>query len=1427
MCAKNMQRDSGLAFDDFSDTDLALLLYFRIKSSAPQTFLVAGTDDLRAITHRLHLDKPDDEAYLLFHSANHTFAIYFRTKALKPQCILFTKNMKTNALYFQAIISTIQLIPNIEIYVHESQQSHPPIYSIQCLEQLRHYGQLISTEGCTVIGDFKNVYSFNDDKIPQIRQLPDYKRNLAVYIQNNCVVEAKIIDIVRELRGFNARPNSSYLTKKHYNIFVSVCEPGITFIFENEAAFLHNILVTADKGGLTPKVLLADHRDLQVTVNTKLHQISYKAKNLKIIENAFVSLCEGKMEPSAVNIQQHLGLISIIWSVVEAIELTRIPAFDGGIDQNYIQLALKYLLQDKPKVYVPAVSELSGEEAVLSLENLKEQGYEHIVFSMDVDPTHRRRHQVAACIDLSVSPLKITTYNSYTTFKVNEKVLAKLCGDANYVVVEGESPEQLEFWACGIYVIENCLAHVKGIKPTNLKELDKASQYFRAFQYQRELETTVELQSVFNFNCKRNLLDILVQNCIPETQCLHDFMQIEIWGNLAIKAQPRPNNSTEERRNRSLLACYNDYFQRYKDEPGNLLLRLALIEDNVERINNTINLLPIIENARSAIIAAKKEIYEIDKVAIALSAEVNSYLTKDMSVDEQLSFLKYIIRLLSSRKDVLPKINILLKKLDCEFYKDNNKFNIFLNDSIFCGYIIYSLLQKVTITTLERDKDYKSELNRIENKRIAKEIECNKRIIKIKEKLCKIIPDATEAFYLEIAQHTKLCQFIANYFTDDFLDKIPIINRMEYVRSMLPLLQAADIDGAIAFYQGNDMLGHIRKWIPEMQWSYFLKLFAALPNFRVNLLTEYKDIIKTHEQILSLVPMLNQNIPNMVNDDRTKVYSFFMGYTFFITNIDQLIQVLQRLGQDEYRIMIAIKYRHVVKGYAAVLKVRQSVPYIGELKEYVLNEFEIFTDNDLRACLGTMVAGKSKDYIACVLRHRKLLLGLNTQAYITLISPLHSKKFMRSLISECNTVEDLASYIKKYPFLEHNTRLASYEPKNSSEFVPFLKLLNRNHVNMDELLLKYHHFVNTENLIDLASLFGVVDILYVNGKLQDLNHFDPVSVINTQRIYDTRYLQYLILFNLIKFEHLQLLFRRLQAYEPEFDLIFANEFRFVELFLNKDPAKTSGYKRELVREFPQLKRHLAFIDLATIKTQDDLVNTLRDLSRDDYNCHKLILKFIPQLIDWDITKIFTFLSLVGKIDIYEKLMSQIVGKDIKVCRSFKAIEDHLEFYKNFVKAKIIHPFEVDSFFPDPSPANGESTLRNFERNSFQLKIILKSYSEFGTSAVADLKQIGFEFKDLMKTKHASSLMILLKNAELLKFHLANGSYWYSYNPVKYLRKLTPDELNKLIDLLKRSHLNVSDATNNESFSKANKNISIFNKDKKNKSMLNYIINKKP
>ena len=147
----------------------------------------------------------------------------------------------------------------------------------------------------------------------------------------------------------------------------------------------------------------------------------------------------------------------------DSLELERIKK--SGLEQRQVQLALRKLFESHPEVYVPDITELSGNE-VLPLDELQKAGKKYVAFSFDAN----RKHQVAVWIKLGppheanvIDSLEKSDNNAFCNSKQGEERLRTLLGEKNCKIEQISSPYQFQSdeWSCGVHVLSHSLYQFK------------------------------------------------------------------------------------------------------------------------------------------------------------------------------------------------------------------------------------------------------------------------------------------------------------------------------------------------------------------------------------------------------------------------------------------------------------------------------------------------------------------------------------------------------------------------------------------------------------------------------------------------------------------------------------------------------------------------------------------------------------------------------------------------------------------------------------------------------------------------------------------------------------------------------------------------------------------------------------------------------
>src|SRR3990167_11414786 len=261
----------------------------------------------------------------------------------------------------------------------------------------------------------------------------------------------------------------------------------------------------------------------------------------------------------------------------------------GGFDHRQVQLALMYEFRDEKNVYVPHSEEMTGADAILSLDALKARGYDYVAFSFAVN----RKHQIAAWVNLT-SDYAATLVDSEANINESSPCLIslrRLLGHDVEIKIDSSSfSPQSDSWSCGVYVIAHlkafyqCTISSNIVKDTAEKKAltinEFAKMYYLAYRRQEIIEQDKSERREFYDKQKRKLLELLEAQTktMPHLQSLADYLQQILWGNIYRDNPHRINQSQETMRVWSMEELLLHYqIDNTTDTPGLLILKIAAI----------------------------------------------------------------------------------------------------------------------------------------------------------------------------------------------------------------------------------------------------------------------------------------------------------------------------------------------------------------------------------------------------------------------------------------------------------------------------------------------------------------------------------------------------------------------------------------------------------------------------------------------------------------------------------------------------------------------------------------------------------------------------------------------------------------------------------------------------------------------------------
>lgn len=618
--------NSQFATDEIRFNHEALAIYFkhRFKSTAhSQVFVLAGSEDLRALLPKISLHHSQDEVFILIRPYIHSMAIYAVVVDQKKYFIIFDSQAWSTRYYptrllISAInqqIASAEIVLTTETFQFQSYQRGCTEYSIHFLEYCKKHGRDMIAQ--CVAGNLQALEGYPHTFLLAKEVLPEELKKITMtnnkewanlqftenlthleqailkhYVQDKELNYQAIHHTVLEMQGDALPECMASWQQNMYDITVDyhrnkvVLNYNKDFIYSNFLIFsaaIYPSLVSHVKN----KLILQNHSQVKVTHDTTNKKIVYAAKDLQIILNAFIELPEKKQVLWTEQMRQQLALAQFSKEVQCQIEMEKIRQDNkGGFEQHQIQLALQYFFKAHEEVYVPAISVLTT-QVLFSLSLLKKNGYQFMAFSLAVDQIH----QVGIWITLGEEKHNIKIYDSLNDTNLNKikknlnQFFANDHDHYEIILVPSFYQAQQDDWSCGIHVIANLMAAHNQIYTSSLnREIQEKlpvqkliKDYFFAYKIAEQEMQQLEIQLEKNDREKRILLDCLElkrqqlgfyqdNQQKPQDVCksLADFLQIELWGNLDRKVAGgdqinRKNESEDHKRTQMLPSSLQEY----------------------------------------------------------------------------------------------------------------------------------------------------------------------------------------------------------------------------------------------------------------------------------------------------------------------------------------------------------------------------------------------------------------------------------------------------------------------------------------------------------------------------------------------------------------------------------------------------------------------------------------------------------------------------------------------------------------------------------------------------------------------------------------------------------------------------------------------------------------------------------------------------
>ncbi len=616
----------------FNHEAIALYLKHQFKSRHPQTYALAGSEDLRAVLPHLKLTEEGEKAFILIRPYIHSMALFFFRSEDQTHCYFFdSQNWGERYYPNRRIKQAIEdVIPEVRLHVLKKDiqsQDYPKgctYYSLAFLDYCAEHLQpeaISAEEFALTVSSPSWVERMHLEKSQVLNDILN-----AFYHSEKGLDEQKVWTTVKEMQGFDLMTALAVDLRPMYpfNFEKDNSTLRLTVQFPDKDGVYGNFLLYSAKvypGGVNVEggnssILLSDGEGITATYDPKNYRIIYEVKNLSdkdkkdmlsveaenlsTLRNALETLRSNCFKYFKKGMRQQTALMTFCEEVIDQIILQemKLSRTSGGLGLDQVQAALSSYFAENKKVYVPAYADYINLK-LLDWNHLRTLGVESVIFSFTFDD----KHQVAVCLDLRQQEMIARIYDSYEKeiTEDNKTQLKALLEMQELDIVKGDSPylKQTDNWSCGIYVIENLRHAVSGEEvesQTRLKVKDLlADHYQRAKRWSRFEEKKHE-QRENNFQIKQTLLRLIEHYRVSKGffsssestdedvfKPVADALQQEIWGNLNRQQDPeinsdRTSDSSYWTKSRSIDELFDSYNEG--DRIGRALLYAAYILKN-------------------------------------------------------------------------------------------------------------------------------------------------------------------------------------------------------------------------------------------------------------------------------------------------------------------------------------------------------------------------------------------------------------------------------------------------------------------------------------------------------------------------------------------------------------------------------------------------------------------------------------------------------------------------------------------------------------------------------------------------------------------------------------------------------------------------------------------------------------------------------
>jgi hypothetical protein len=523
-------------------------------------YLAAGSEDLRVLLARLPLQLDGDEAYIFVRPYVHAMLVSMQRISGKLVTYVFDPQGWGLRYYPTRLIiqALIDIYPDNHIFLSmaeiqsQSTQRGCTEYTLACLDYLLQPGNIwmstLTPQAASQAEMGARVYQLLNHIYPEcLKELSAqeaFEKNVAQleqslnqhYKNEDLLNKDRIKKIMRKIQGFELIPWQRDLPAL-YNIEVKLAQASVVLQFPHKDYVHANCLIYTTSPYPLPNndlhFVLKDNPAIKVLHDANAQTLSIQAKSIETLQKALEELAENSDRYRSNQMHQELGLRNAIADIKLAIDTEQelqqvMDDKKGGMDARQVLQALRYIFRnDQSDIYIPHYVELSGADAMINLDVLRDRGFSYLLSTI---PVLNSAHQVAIKIDLADKKNKISVYDSESPSQLVygiEKRLKNLFTSEIIVIPEAlcfKEQSNADRWSCGVHVIANveaAMARRSSQLNTALLVKDLAKTYLQSWRYQQDYDDeqaqAQEERRKFNADlyealCKHpNKLDYLIQ----------------------------------------------------------------------------------------------------------------------------------------------------------------------------------------------------------------------------------------------------------------------------------------------------------------------------------------------------------------------------------------------------------------------------------------------------------------------------------------------------------------------------------------------------------------------------------------------------------------------------------------------------------------------------------------------------------------------------------------------------------------------------------------------------------------------------------------------------------------------------------------------------------------------------------------------------